>query len=300
MTVGSQIAAIDFVSIQNKAQLLLGQGAGNFGYGQQVQSTDVFTGDIITKAQWDLLKYDIVNLLYHQNGEMPSIVSINTADLIKYGGSHPNTNYNTLLDLAITNKFKLASNQLVIANKGSKNTTSSWTTQARVTVTATFGNANLARYFFNSGGKIRIETSRTGGGVSVQNSAWTNFLNSTGIKSFGVDTDPLVNFYTLTDTYKTYFQGTLTTPYSANNYKLEAKTNVSNNSTGSATIVYLQVTLNDAYTPIAGLYLAGDVVNGTLEFFVSELKASGTSLPSAVGNFIITSPSYSISAVTVS
>ena len=60
---GTQILAADFVTIQDKVQALLGTGAGNTGYGQTVLSADVFTGNQITKAQWDALRYDIINSL---------------------------------------------------------------------------------------------------------------------------------------------------------------------------------------------------------------------------------------------
>ena len=116
-----------------------------------------------------------------------------------------------------------------------------------------------------------------------------------GIRSFGADTDPLVNYYTLTSSFQIYYQNSLSTPYSANNYRLEAKTDVANNSTGTATILTLRVTLTDAYVDPGPAVPPGDSVDGTLTISVEELKASGSLIPS--GTFTISSPSYSLSVI---
>jgi hypothetical protein len=106
------------------------------------------------------------------------------------------------------------------------------------------------------------------------------------------------NYYTLTNSFQTYYQNSLSTPYSANNYRLEARSNVSNNSTGTATILTLRVTLTDAYVPQGAAPAPSDQVDGTMTISVEELKAAGTLIPS--GSFSITSPTYSLSVITAS
>lgn len=301
MATGSTIFASDYVAIQDKAQALLGIGSGNRGYGQVVQSSDVFVGNEITKDQWDLLRYDIINIRLHQDGVLPNIVTVNRGDPIIFGASHPNTNYNTLIETAIANKFQVAGNQSVVSSKGSVNYSSPWNNSAQFTLTITgVGATNVEkadnlRYFFNSGGKIRISSSLSGGSGTAQVNAWTNVLTSVGTRSFGADTDPSVNYYTLTNSFQTYFQQSLSTPYSANNYRLEARTDVANNSTGTATTLFLRVTLSDAYIDTQP-FPPGDLVDGTLTISIEELKASGTMVPS--GSFTITSPTYSLSSIT--
>jgi hypothetical protein len=185
MTTGSNITAAGFVTIQNKAEDLLGTGAGTRGYNQTVVSSDVFTGNQITRAQWDLLKTDIVNILYHQTGDLPNIATVNSGDVIQFGAGHPNSNYNTLLDTAIANRFQVAASQSVVTSKGAATYTSAWNSSAQFTVTVTFSTADQGRYFFNSGGKIRLNTSISGGSGTAQYNAWVNFLNSVGIRSLG-------------------------------------------------------------------------------------------------------------------
>ena len=306
MTIGSNITAAGFVTIQNKAESLLGPGAGTRGYNQTVVSSDVFTGNEIRRSQWDLLKTDIINILYHQNGELPIIATVNAGDVIQFGAGHPNSNYNALLDTATINRFKVAASQSVVTSKGSASYSGTWNSSAQFTLTVTFATAEHGRHFFNSGGKIRFTTGVSGGTGTAQYNAWFNFLNSVGIQSFGADTNPSVNYYTLTNSFQTYYQNSLSTPYSANNYRLEARTNVANNSTGTATILTLRVTLTDGYIdPGNSLRAPYDVpntidrVDGTITISVEELKAAGILIPS--GTFTITGPSsYSLSTITAS
>jgi len=299
---GTQIFASEFVAIQDKAQSLLGTGAGTRGYGQTVLSSDVFEGNAITKAQWDALRYDIINIRFHQDGVLPAIITLTDNAVIGYGSTSPNTNYDTLLETAIVNRFQLAGNQSTTSTKGTATTSSTWNSLASCDITVTFASAAAARYFFNSGGKVRITPSITGGSATSQVNAWITFLSSVGTREFGAGTDPLVNYYTLTNSFQTYYQGSLTTPYSANNFKLEARSNVADNSAGTATILYLKVTLTDNYTDSGAAFdpnpPPGDSVDGTLSLVVSEVKASGTMQPS--GTFSVTSPSYSLSSISLS
>ena len=305
MTIGSTIAAANYVAIQDKAQALLGTGSGSRGYNQTVISSDVLAGAQITKEQWDLLKTDIINILFHQEGSLPSIITINRGDVIQYGAGHPNTNYNTLLDTATTNRFRIATNQSVISSKGSAIYTSAWSnsTQFTVTVTGTgatsLDRSNNLRYFFNSGGKVRIIPSITGGSSTRQVDAWKTLLNTAGIQSFGADTNPTVNYYTLTNSFQTYYTQSSTGVYgySGAGYRLEARTDVANNSIGTATTLFLRATLTDLYTD-PGPPAPGDSIDGTLTIAVEELKASGSLLPT--GTFSIVSPAYSLSSISAS
>jgi hypothetical protein len=300
MASGTQILAAQYVTIQDKAQSLLGTGSATRGYGQTVQSSDVFIGNAITKAQWDQLRFDIINIRIHQDGTLPNIVGIAVGDVIGFGAAAPNNNYDALLEFAIANRFRIDTGQAVVTAKGSANYTSAWSNSLTATLTVTFSNSDEARYFFNSGGKIRFTPSLTGGAVTAQYTAWVNILNSIGTRSFGADTDPFVTYYTLTNTFQTYYTSFASSPYSNNSYTLEARTDVANNSTGTATQLFLRVTLADSYVDpdvaSGASFPPTDSVDGTLTIAVSELKAAGSLEPS--GSFTIISPSYSLSSIT--
>ena len=295
----NQVTAVDYNTIRDKVVSVLGTGSSTRGYGQTLQSTAVSQGNTITKAQWDALRYDIINIKLHQDGVLPTIVTVPTTDPIRYGAGHPNTNFNTLIDQAVLNRFNLGGSQSVLSQKATQTYTSSWGALATAELTMTFASANEARYFFNSGSQIRFTSSRTGGSATSQNNAWTNLLSAIGTQSFGAAIPVLTNFYTLTNSYSNgvFYQNSSSTPYSANYFQLAAKTNVADNSSGTATVVYVKITWSDSYVDL-GAPAPGDVVNGTLSITVDELKAAGTLQPS--GNFTITSPTYSISSISAS
>ena len=297
MTSGTSIFASQYVTIQDKAESLLGTGSTTRGYGQAVQSSDVFVGNTITKAQWDLLRFDVINIKLHQDGVVPPVVQVAVGDAIGFGPGSPNTNYDILLEQAIANKFVLADNQSIVTAKATQTFSSPWSTQAQTTLTCNFVDATTARHFFNSGGKIRITSTLAAGAATSQINAWVNFLASVGTRSFGAGTDPIINYYTLTNVYQTFYQDSLSNPYSANTYRLEAKTDVANNSTGTAAQVQIRITLSDTYTDTGPLPNPppGDSVEGTLTVNVAEVKASGLLQPS--GNFTVTGPTYSLSSI---
>ena len=298
MTSGTSVLASQYVTIQDKAESLLGSGSTTRGYGQTVQSADVFIGNSITKAQWDLLRFDVINIKLHQDGIIPPIVQVAVGDPIGFGPGSPNSNYDILLEQAIANRFNLADNQSVVTAKATQTYSTPWSTQAQTTLTCNFANATVARHFFNSGGKIRITPQFTGGAATSQVNAWVNFLASVGTRSFGAGTDPIINYYTLTNVYQIFYQDSLSSPYSANNYRLEAKTDVADNSTGTATQVQIRITLSDSYVDPFPATAPGDSVEGTLTVNVAEVKASGLLQPS--GSFTVTGPSYSLSSIVAS
>lgn len=311
MPTGDLISAADYNNIRNKVVAVLGSGSGSSGYGQTVQSSAVSTSSTVTKAQWDLLRFDLYNALFHQTGTAPTLTTVNVGDTIRYGAGNPNNQYDTQANTAVANRFNLGSGQfLTNTNVASATKTDAWYTQAYADVTVTFSTADQARYFFNSGGQIRVNTTRTGGSSTSQNSSWSTILASAGTQVFGgqlptAGFTPMdgKNFYRLTNTFQTYYQINASGAYSSNSYRLQARSNVSNNSSGTATIVYIRVLLSDPYTDppntgvLAGSFPPEDRVDGTLTTTISEVKATGVLQPApATGNFTIASPTFTIAS----
>ena len=302
----TQISRTDYNNIRAKIVDILGPGTGPKGYGQTVLGASVSFGEQISKVQWDDLRNMLRSIRIHQDGAEPVLTEAVALAVIQQGITFPNSNYDDAIEAASLNRFNIGVDQSVITAKPGTSRTGSWMTQSSCEITITFGSANLARYFFNSGGKIRISSSRTGGTTSPQNNSWTNLLDTVGLQSFGANTPGAATFYSLTDVYQTYYQQGATSSYSSNNYQLQAKTNVANNAAGTATVVYIKVLWNDAYVdpdslnpdypnPVT-IHPPGDVIDGTLAVTVDELKATGSLIPT--GTFTITSPTYSISSIT--
>lgn len=301
-----QISSIDYNTIRDKIVSVLGSGTASRGYGQTITSSSVSQGETISKTQWDNLADDLRSIKMHQDGIEPVLATIAPLDVIQKGLTFPNTNYDDVIEAAILTRFNISNTQAVITAKPGISRTGSWSSQSYCEITMTFGSANEARYFFNSGGKVRISTSRSGGSSTPQNSSWTSLLNTIGTQSFGANTPGAATFYSLTNVYQTFYQQASSSSYSSNNYQLAAKCNVTNNVSGTATVVYIKVIWNDAYVdpdtlnpsypnPVT-IHPPGDSVDGTLSVVVEELKATGSLYPS--GTFSIVSPTFSISAIT--
>lgn len=297
---GAPIDHNDYDTIRDNVATLLGIGAGSRGYGQSVYSADVVLGNTITKAQWDAVRYDLVTILYHQTGVLPSLVTVNVGDPIRYGPGNPNIDYATAFDSAETNRFVLANSQSMISTAAEQTYSSNWHIQARATLTVTFDNANNARYFFNSGGKIRFTSSHVGGDNTPQNVSWSNLLSAVGTQGFGADS-PAVNFYNLTNSYQTFYTFNSTLYYGGNSFTLEAKSDVSNNSSGTATVLTFRITWADTFVDRKFPPLQPDNVNGNLSILVEELRAVGQTFPGGgAGSFAIVPPIYSISSISAS
>lgn len=312
MALAGDIEALDYNTIRANIIEVIGTGLGTYGYGQTIVSSTVSSGNTITAAQWTSLRFDVINAIIHQTGTTPSAVLVRTGDVIDDRASDPVINYNTLTTQARENRFDLAPSQSVTSAIGSSKTyTSGWSSLASLTCTMTFNNANEARYFFNSGGNVKITTTRVGGSATLQNDSWTALLSEAGTQLFKASAGEENNYYTLTDEYQIIYELSSSAAYADNTYRISAKCDVENNNTGTATEVDIKVELIDAYIDpdiVAGFpadeNLPIDQVDGTLTITLEEQKASGVLQPVEVadggptGSFSITSPSYTVSNIT--
>lgn len=295
---GSQILAADFNDLSSLITTTLGTGAGQYGYGQSIVSQTVTQGQRIEKAAFDKLRFDLMSILIHQTGVLPNPVLAQVTSPILATASEPFQSYTNLIQTARGDRFTVATSQSIITNIATKTFTSDWNNYAVTELVATFATADQARYFFNSGGRIKFTTTRTGGDGSQQNNAWTNTLSSAGEQEFGAGVPDNLTVYQLTDSYQSYYEIDSSTPYSANKYKLSVKCNQPDNATGIATVFSFKVELIDGYTddPQPGP-LPDDVVNGTLSIIAEEIKATGSLQPD-LDPFIITSPTFTMSNIT--
>ena len=281
-----------------------------FGYGQTLISSNVSQGDIITKEHWDALRFDILNARIHQDGSTPLIVESVRGQAIRFGSGSPNNQYNLQTTTAIANRLNLGAGQFVVesASDGAGNSlspitrTTSWNGQLTCTVDVNFNNEDHARFFFNSGGRIRFSSSRSGGADTLQNSSWTSLLNSVGPIDFAAaSTSPGgLNFYNLTSSFQNLVSNSGSQAYAGNNYLIQVRQSTS-------TRIRFVVQWTDNYIDSAPATPPFDVVDGTLTLSVDEIRASGTLLPLASdavrlgiptpGNFTIERPSFVISSI---
>lgn len=337
-----KIAAADYNYIRDKIKAILGRGGSNFssvadpkfGYGQPLKSSAVSAGNEILKSQWDNLRYDLTNIKRHQDDSFAPPVILAVGELIEYSVGDPNFDYDNGINQAEIDKFTVSLSQSAItaptfvpptAVPGEQSYTGSWSGQAECTLTATFAggytvtdpdgtwtatSAEHACHFFNSGGKIRFTSLRSGGTTSAQNNAWTDTLSTIGTIDFGAITPAIINFYTLkqydplgvddlAQGWQQVYAFASSSPYGMNQYIIDATCNCTDptNSTGTADTIYFRVRWKDNYAD-PGLPAPGDLVDGTLTIAISELIASGTTIPT--GTFTLPSATYSISSITAS
>lgn len=298
---------LDFNQIREKIVKIMGPGTGQFGYGQQIISSTVSEGDLIRKKDWDELRFDILNARIHQDGITPNLVEAVRGEPIKTGESSPKLQYNNNVDVATANKFKIGPGQFVVEAGINQSRNQPWKESVSTVISINFGNANNARWFFNSGGRLRFSSSRVGGQNTFQNNTWSALLSNIGTISFGAtnqspdnsvsQTTSQLNFWQLTNSYILLFEGSQTSPYqySSNKFRIRVKSNVSNNLNGGAFILDFEVTWFDSYSWVKpGPPLVPDQVDGTLRLIVEELRASGNLLPLGTGSFSISRPTYSI------
>lgn len=308
-SVNNTISVADYNAIRNDVVSIMGNGSASRGYGQPINSVTRSVNARISQADWDNLRFDLLNARIHQNGS-GALTEINENQTISAAGINLFESLRTTID---TNRFSVANGQFLTigANANGSNLTVSrtysgtvWQNEINTILTVTFTDSNRARYFFNSGSTVRIESTRSPGiRNDAQNTSWNNLMRDFGgIREFGGAT-PARNFYNLTTAFQEYYSASSSSPYGSNRYVLEAACNVANNSSGTANIVYLRIRFIDGYidpgTHPEDSPSTDDGVDGTFTVTVTEKRADaiGGLLPNS-GNFVIQRPTYSIAAIT--
>lgn len=302
MARGDIIQDVDYNTIRNNIIEVLGSGSGTYGYGQdaKIQSSAVADGQTVTALQYQNLRYDIFNCLLHQTGTNPSITTVNASNVITFGAGQPIDGYATLTTTARTNRFNLGAGRSQTVTDVADTTSGdvTWSSNANVVATYTWSSANAARWFFNAGGRILVETNFSPSVTTSQTTNWQTILGASLQQPFGgqfpnTGFTPMngTNFYRCTDQYQTYYTQFGTSKYSGNTYRLQAKTNVANNSSGTATSLSIRVLLTDSYTD-PGPPAPGDAVTGTITVSTDVLLPGGILQPApANGSLTVSSPS---------
>lgn len=236
---------------------------------------------------------------------------------------YPMSQYDTFANTIVNNRFTVHTSQASTyswpAVSRAWTPPASWSQYLYTVVTATWPTAEAARKFFNSGGLIRFSSSRSGNQTPPQNKSWTDLLAGMGTLVYGgntpgagVSTMDGKNYFRCTDQWQLALIVSASTPYTANNFQVYARTpNVVNNSSGTArTIEFLvywvdgyvdrvpQTVPQTGYTPPASQFPPYDNVDGTFTLNVSHLYAVGTLDPVGTPAFMIEQPTISITGIT--
>ena len=136
-------------------------GGGTAGYGQTAVSNVAAGTNVLASSQWSALVANTASAASHQGSSITSVSVPVAGNVITYSSAIP-TNLGTIY----TNRLNAATQGSTTANTATR--ASTWSNQLTFTHTATFANGDAARYFFNSGGQIKMTVSHpTGTGINL-------------------------------------------------------------------------------------------------------------------------------------
>lgn len=292
----SSILAADYNGIQSAVQSTLGTGSGDRGYGQAVTSSQVSAGNSITAQHMINLKTDIDKISYHQTNAASS------APAVSVGGTILASDWATY-NTQITN---LTSSRLTIFGVGQEGTSpvttaqstwlldvvtssiSNWNGDRTHVVTVNFGSADAARYFFNTGGEIRIVPRHSGNSSSTtKGGRWKAIFDFIGAKGVRIGANATTaptstapsytaatyvgGYYQLTTTAQKIYEVIDFGLYSGNDFNVTART------TSTPGEIIINIMFRDD-TPLepAGARTIDDAVDGTTTSSVGSFRATGS------------------------
>jgi len=173
-----------------------GDGYGRFGYGQSnTYIAPVAVGDLMRTQEWNNLDYILSKIIGHQGSVYdptiydPGYVSVVAGTPIRtYQHFEPYTleGYNNVGNVYATTQAPFSTGVYAVGQPTKSHVTSytgywghTGARTLRFTQTLTFETADSARYFFNSGGKIRLSLGHTGG-TSARDGFWNNMVGDMG------------------------------------------------------------------------------------------------------------------------
>lgn len=131
-------------------------GGGAAGYGQTAVANVAAGQTVAATSQWASLVSSTSNSATHQGSSITAVTSPVAGGTITFLSAIP-TNLTTIY----TNRLNAASQGSTSAN--TVTTGATWSSIATWTHTATFANGDAARYFFNSGGQLKLTMSHPSG-----------------------------------------------------------------------------------------------------------------------------------------
>jgi hypothetical protein len=246
---GSLIVATDYNTIQSKIALILGTGSSDYGYCQQVSSSQVNNLNTkITVTQWNNLRTDLLLARQHQTGTDQSsrLALPTTSTTIKEADRSA---YNSFADEVTSNRLVTPpSSEYSLTTVPAVVRTNPWSYTVSYALTLNFPGytsgstvvsaVNNARAFFNAGGLVKFSasfTNYTSDGSLTVNQSWATLLANMGTISFaahatsntGSGTPQAKGFFDLTNSDQLMFTKLVdpayTPTYSPNQYDLYAR-----------------------------------------------------------------------------
>ena len=294
MAIGDIITAARYNVIQSKAGNVLGNGNGQLGYGQELQSYQLNSSKQIDAADMNRLRSDLVKIHAHQTGTLPASLSviqefsdITDFDYIAYENV-ANTTYQNrnLIDIATQSSVETRISSQRNANWGGAGQVNTIVHEFSVLFPGGFLVTNIngttqtatgvdhRRHFFNAGGEIRMSASIINGSGSKTLDWASMFISMSNIRfssngvtaSSGVGTS--IGNFNLTNVFQTVYTKTGSSSYSDNAYVIKARGEQNSNQ------IIFRIEISDNNGSASGVY--DEAVNGTITSSVSQLRPTGS------------------------
>jgi hypothetical protein len=146
-------------------------GSGSAGYGQTAEA-NVAVGDSVAASKWAGLVTKTANAATHQGSSISSVSAPVAGGTVTFLSAIP-TNLQTIY----ASRLNAATQSGTTANTVTRNTT--WSQAITFTHTASFANADAARYFFNAGGQIKMTVSHANNAAGI-NLLFNNLASNVG------------------------------------------------------------------------------------------------------------------------
>ena len=299
----ADITAARINNLQSSIALILGSGSGQNGYGQTVTSIPVNnTGDVVDAADMNAIYADILKARVHQVGagdvgiaevvQNLNTVAETTSSFVSDAGvttSDPDgfkkgiVAFETLMTQVQADKAVMHPSQVALEPGISSARSSAWNGLLTHEITVTFDDAAHKRYFFNTGGEIRVSANNTGA-TTPKGLDWNQLCSQVGTIKFAAETTTSttgggtsIGNYGLTSAFQDIYQkvgsGTYSAVYAGNIYTVKARSDID-------TRIIFRIEFND-------IVIDNNVdnnVDGRLESIIQHYRASG--------NVSVVAPTY--------
>jgi hypothetical protein len=147
-------------------------GGTTAGYGQTAVANTTAGSIIASNQQWANLVTSTASAATHQGTSITAVTAPVSGGTIVYLSAIP-TNLTTIYN----SRLNAATQGATTANTATRATT--WTTAITFTHTVTFANGDAARYFFNSGGQLKVTCSHANSTAGI-NLLFNNLASNVG------------------------------------------------------------------------------------------------------------------------
>lgn len=177
---GNTILAADLNTFLGTVRSVYGVGTGDRGYGQTgVTQADVVAGNTINGSEFANLRTMVATCANHQGTAQTLLPTaggfVAGQTIIAHETSAPSNNaydLDTVVSAIDTNRLVAAGGSMsLVSNAHTITRATTWNTTITCTVDVVFASENAARYFFNSGGEIRLRMLHPNG-TGSQNNDW--------------------------------------------------------------------------------------------------------------------------------